>query len=173
MSFIWNWSLREVFRLVFSLGAPLCSQIWASSWPDALLFETWNRAHGMHSGKVTQTADSFCPVEITSQAAPWNTAEGKIPTFFLSIQSTEQNKCPRSLLNSSQTKVLFYFLLVTQGRSEASLNHCNPCFETQQSSLKSGLPILSTICDFSLLEFRVFGDHDGSTSRVFTYLVVS
>lgn len=74
----------------------------------------------MHSVKVTQTANSFCPAEITSQAAPWNTAEGKIPTFSFSIQSTDQNEFLKSLLNSSLTKGNIYSV-----HSEASLNHCN------------------------------------------------
>lgn len=88
VSFCLELQSEQIVPACFLPGAALRGPPRTSSWPDTLLFETWNRAHEVHSGEVTQTANSFGPVEMTSHAASWNTAERKTPTFSLRLQST-------------------------------------------------------------------------------------
>lgn len=109
-----------LYSAFFLSAALLCALSPGPPHDQTLSFETGNRAHELHSSRVTQTASAFCPAEVTSQPALWNTAEGKIPAFPLSLQSAGWNEFLRSLLHSSLTKGN-----IDSGHSEASLDYYN------------------------------------------------
>lgn len=132
-----------IVQACFLSGALLCPKPGASSRPDTLLFGTWERLMG-----CILVSDSDClltqPYKDDQPSCTLGHCGGKNTIIFPSHSKHRPEWIAKITVQLFPNKGNIY-----SGCSEALSNNCNWWLKPEQTSLKSGLPILRAKCDFS------------------------